>query len=116
MQQEPKTLSGIMTQMIIYKFTHKATGRVYVGKTKHVVNVRVSQHLQDAEKKPKTYFLRALRSHGIDAFSIEVIDYADSLTELNAKECYWIKTLDCMFPVGLISRQEETGTAKGSKA
>lgn len=75
---------------LIYKFTNKINGKIYVGQTKETLQERVRRHKKD---KSPTKFLNALRFYGIQNFNIEKIDDANSIEELNNKEIFWIKKL-----------------------
>lgn len=37
---------------------------------------------------------KVVQKYGVDAFEIEVINYADTIHELNEKEQYWIQHYD----------------------
>lgn len=77
--------------MIIYKVTHTLDGKVYIGQTIKPLKKRWSEH---GYKKKNTYFSNCLRKYGKENFSIEQIDQASSLEELNEKEVYWINFFD----------------------
>jgi len=82
--------------MIVYKATHRATGRVYVGQTVRPLGIRISQHAY----RNRTWFEKAVRYHGRKAFDWEIVDSATTLDELNRKEIEWIAKLDCREPKG----------------
>lgn len=71
--------------VIIYKTTNLINGKIYVGK--------------DKKDDPKylgsgVIFKRALKKYGIINFNKSVIEECYTLLELNARETYWIKTLN----------------------
>ena len=72
--------------MIIYKATNLVNGKVYIGQTVRSLDERMSEHLRHS----KTIFDKALKKYGISNFRVEIIDEAQSVDELNAKERYWI--------------------------
>lgn len=73
--------------MHIYKWTHKESGRSYIGQSIQEPNQRRLEHISDSRYTEKTYhFHNALRKYGVDAFTWEVIDTAESLEELNLLE------------------------------
>ena len=73
--------------MFIYKFTHLASGRCYIGQTTQDPNRRRLEHISDSRHTTKEYhFHNALRKYGVDSFVFEVIDSANSLEELNLLE------------------------------
>jgi group I intron endonuclease len=83
--------------MYIYKFTHKETGRCYVGQTIQDPNRRRLEHIADSRHTPKTYhFHNALKKYGIDTFTFEVIAEATSLTELNLLEEKYVAQYDAI--------------------
>lgn len=81
--------------MYIYKFTHKDTGRVYIGQTIQEANRRRLEHLSNSRYTGTTHkFHNALRKYGEDSFLFEVIATATSLDELNTLEEQFIKEYD----------------------
>ena len=73
--------------MHIYKWTHIETNRSYIGQSIQSPNQRRLEHISGSRRVKKTYhFHNALEKYGIDAFSWEVISYADSIEELNLLE------------------------------
>lgn len=79
----------------IYKRTNKLTHLSYVGQHKFDKN-----EIDPKYKGSGTYFKRALKVYGDDAFSYDIIDTANSYEELDEKETYWIKELNSLFPNG----------------
>lgn len=79
--------------MYIYKFTLIGTSRCYIGQTTQDPNKRRLEHLSHSYRSEKTYhFHNALRKYGFENFTFEVIDQANSLSELNLlEEKYVIK-------------------------
>lgn len=81
--------------MIIYKIENKINGKCYIGQTIRNLDERVSEHLR------KNYYIgRALNKYGLHNFDIDVIDYAESIDELNSKECFYIEKYNSMTPQG----------------
>jgi group I intron endonuclease len=77
--------------MVIYKFTHIATGRVYIGQTIQDANRRRLEHLSASrEEGSTTRFHNALRKYGENAFTFEVVTEASSINELNRLEVKYI--------------------------
>jgi GIY-YIG catalytic domain len=83
---------------IIYRITHKESGKVYIGQSIHTVEKRWKAHLADAKKGTSMYFYNALRKYGQQAFDVEEIDAAFSREELNDMEGYWIRFYNSMNP------------------
>ena len=95
---------------LVYAVTHTESGMQYIGQTKQRLNRRWRNHCETAEKEPtsckyaakeqKRPLIAAIREHGRNAFTVEVIDEADSIHELNEKERYWIDELKTRSPDG----------------
>lgn len=80
--------------MIIYKCNFP-NGKIYIGQTSRDFKLRKREHKSDSRNKNNirynSPFYRAIRKHGWDNLIWEIIDYANSLDELNSKEIYWIE-------------------------
>ena len=83
----------------IYKIVNKVNGITYVGQTITSINTRFIQHKYSSTKY-NTYLYNAMRKYGIENFTIEQIDTANNLDELNNKEIYWINKLNTKAPNG----------------
>lgn len=77
--------------MIIYKVTNTITGLVYIGQTVQSLDKRWSNH---GYRSQTGYLSRSIQKHGKENFTIEQIDSAETLEELNKKEVYWIQFYD----------------------
>lgn len=75
--------------MFIYKITNNINGKSYIGKTTKTAEERYKEH-QYNHKQGQTHLYRAMRKHGIDNFSISVVEQTENLNE---REKYWISTL-----------------------
>jgi group I intron endonuclease len=75
---------------IIYKATNTVNGKSYIGYTTQGFDVRKSQHLKESNSDSSLHFHRAIRFHGADAFTWEILE--DNLTtkQSKAKEVYYI--------------------------
>lgn len=81
--------------MHIYKFTHIASGRCYIGQTIQDPNRRRLEHITGSRHTKNSYhFHNALRKYGVDAFIFEVITSASSLEELNNLEEQYVEQYD----------------------
>ncbi|MCB5259637.1 MAG: GIY-YIG nuclease family protein [Candidatus Cloacimonetes bacterium] len=96
--------------MEIYKIENLVNGKCYIGQTVLTFNERynfkgegierVLAYLEMREDKTSSYsdklyhnnhLLNAIRKYGTENFTVEIIDTAESIEELNKKEKYWIK-------------------------
>jgi group I intron endonuclease len=81
--------------MHIYKFTHTETGKCYIGQTIQDPNQRRLEHIADSRHTTRTYhFHNALRKYGIESFTFEVIDSAESMEDLNKLEEKYVLLFD----------------------
>lgn len=77
--------------MIVYKAVNKVNGKIYVGQTRHTLEQRKSAHIKRAKSGVNTHFYCALRKYGEDAFEWSVICTANSKSDLNLLETYYIQ-------------------------
>lgn len=93
-----------MAQGVVYMFTNKLNGKMYIGQTIHE-DLRIKHHLYAAShpntKNEGQPFVQALRKYGIDSFDytrLFVTDDIDDKNELRRileeKEQYYIKEYD----------------------
>ena len=75
--------------MIIYKITNEVNGKVYIGQTIRSIKKRWWEHKDDMSKSELPLY-RAMRKYGVDNFTIEEIDGANSKSELNYKEVHYM--------------------------
>lgn len=86
---------------VIYKIACLVNGKAYVGQTRKKLRNRYGAHLMSAADPMCQHLLaRAMRRHGVEKFSIEIIERCGSVAELNARERYWIAELDSLAPNG----------------
>jgi len=83
-----------MNSSIIYKVTHKVSGRVYVGATQGDLETRKKDHSQKGAKFIGHQFQAAVGTYGPEAFCWEQIDTANSIEELAKKEKQYIFIYD----------------------
>jgi hypothetical protein len=78
--------------MIIYKINNNINGKIYIGQTIRTFQERFNGYKNEIKFAKKTRpIIYALRKYGIENFTFEVIDYADTKEELDDKERYYIK-------------------------
>jgi group I intron endonuclease len=68
--------------MYIYKTTNLVNNKVYIGKSEKPFN---SKYLGSG-----ILLHKAILKYGISNFKVELIEYCDSLNQLNTREKYWI--------------------------
>jgi len=84
-----------MREFIVYCWTHKESGKQYVGATSRGPSIRLKGHL-----KATTYFGNALRKHGIEAFTFEILCVEDTRVKMFEKEIFYIAELNTVYPDG----------------
>lgn len=93
---EPKTYGEV------YVITCTINGKQYVGMTARGVAVRWREH-QKRSRKGRTHFYNSIRLYGSEMFTVEVVDGAPTLEELNLRERHWINKLGTLTPSGFNS-------------
>lgn len=83
----------------VYVVTNKVTGKLYVGQTTQGVAKRWAGHTKRSSERV-SLLTRAIAKYGVNAFTIRVVDTADTQEELDTKEIHWIHTLGTISPVG----------------
>ena len=80
-----------VNKMIIYKVRNKINNKIYIGQTVNTLDVRRSQHERSYDYGKRTAFSNAIHKYGKENFEWEIIYEADSISELNEKETYYIE-------------------------
>jgi len=75
---------------VIYMATCLVTGLSYIGQTVDFVS-RQYMHQWDANAGIDTYFYRAVRKHGWDAFAWRILAVGIPLSQLDTQEIFWIR-------------------------
>jgi len=84
--------------MTIYKITNRIDGKIYIGQTVRRLERRWKEH---CDKSSHCLALHnAIAKYGAENFTVEQIDVACSVDELNAKEKYWIAFYNSVAPNG----------------
>jgi group I intron endonuclease len=76
---------------IIYRAVNKINGKIYIGQTINTLKQRVYQHKSEAKlRNSNIKFLNAILKYGIDGFVWEIIEYANTIEQLDKLEKYYI--------------------------
>jgi group I intron endonuclease len=84
----------------VYKITNTLNNKPYFGQTRQPPTRRWSQHKQAAKNGGKMILYNAIRLHGVENFTFEVIYECETLEELNAKEIEYISINNSLSPNG----------------
>lgn len=77
--------------MHIYKITNTLNNKIYIGQTvQKNPKMRWYQHCADAKNGKDSRLCNSMRKYGVDNFMWEIIDTAQTLPDLNAKEEQWL--------------------------
>lgn len=74
----------------IYLHRNKINNKIYIGYSGKSINERWYHHCHAAKKGKGYYFQAAIRKHGENNFSHEIIDTASNLKEAKLSEVKWI--------------------------
>lgn len=84
---------------VIYKVTNTVNGHFYIGQTKTALGNRWSKHCSDARSGAGWVLAAAIRKHGREVFTVEVIEECSDKDALNAAEISWILKLQPIYNV-----------------
>ena len=85
---------------LIYKITNTNNGNVYIGQTINSLSVRWQAHLNKAKHGHGNALGRAIRKHGKEAFTAEVVVNNVPSYFLSAFEKYWINHYNSFKGIG----------------
>ena len=87
----------------IYKLTHKESGKVYIGQSKHLKR-RLNEHRRceksNDKKGSQSVVRRAIKKYSFDAFDFEIILYCQEGEYMDLMETKLIQSYDCLVPKG----------------
>lgn len=96
---------------VIYLITNLMNNKRYVGQTtKNPLIYYRHRHLRSAERNGSHPLHRAIRKHGTENFSFEIIFVAFDKSSLDLSEMDLIQTYDCIFPNGYNFKKGGTDT------
>lgn len=81
--------------MVVYKIINLLNEKIYICQTKQPIEKRFLQH-----SKANSPLGQAMRDCGLENFTIEVIERCENQNELNEREKFWIKKLNCKIQNG----------------
>lgn len=86
--------------MIIYKITNNINNKVYIGLTTCSLEYRWKRHITECRNlNNKKHLYRAMRTYGLENFSVEQIDETDDFKELGKMERYYIRSYNSTNPL-----------------
>jgi len=85
----------------IYVIRNRVNGKLYVGQTTQGVAYRWKGHIKGLGNGRTYHGLKgAMEKYGVENFSLDVLDTADTREGLDAKERAWIASLGSLVPGG----------------
>lgn len=84
---------------IIYTATNTTNSKVYVGMTTNTLSKRKTQHKWHAQNTTRdSYFYRAIRKHGWDSFTWDIVAETNDIDILNTLEIFYVDYYNSMNP------------------
>jgi len=85
-----KIFGSFYKKFIVYKMLNLNNGKIYIGLTSDL-SKRFTSHFQNARTNKRGYLISAaIKKHGLNKFSFEVIQECQTEQEMNDQEVYWI--------------------------
>ena len=81
---------------LIYVITNLINGMQYVGQTVNKLERRIGHH----KKYNESYLGDAIRKYGWENFKVDILEECTAPEELDEREIFWIKQLNCKIPNG----------------
>lgn len=81
---------------VVYCYVNLINGKRYVGQTMQKLKTRHANHMYETKNSERKYgyyshFHCAIRKYGLENFKLEIIHFAETLSELNYFEIFYIK-------------------------
>lgn len=83
----------------IYVITNKINNKQYVGQSVDI-DKRWYAHKNNSKYESNIYLYNAMKKHGLDNFTFDVIESDIPLDKINEREEFWIKELSTLRPNG----------------
>ena len=74
----------------IYRITNSINGKIYIGLTGWGYEERWLRHKSASRLGVETYLYNAVRKHGEENFSIELIEQTETIEQAKEREKFWI--------------------------
>ena len=84
---------------VVYKITNTANGKAYTGITRDL-RKRWTAHIHEAKVGNEHPLYHDIREYGVDTFSVDIIDTAETAKELGEKERFYISYYETLHPYG----------------
>jgi len=101
---------------LIYKITHRRSGRAYIGMTSRGLARRLREHRRAAERGVESPFYRAIRKYGWRAFKVTILAIATDSTGLLELEGRLIRSHRTLTSDGGFNIHIDTCSVVGRKA
>lgn len=87
---------------LIYKITNTVNNKIYVGLTEQTLEQRWHNHMVRLKRKIKNNYIiyNAMKKHGVENFSIELIEKCNSEEHMKQRETELIAELNTLPPNG----------------
>ena len=83
----------------VYKLVDRINNKIYVGSTTRGSGVRFKQHVTKAMSGSDEYPIhKAIREHGEENFNLSILEFCNSLEEMNAREAFYIAAFESTNP------------------
>jgi group I intron endonuclease len=82
----------------IYQITNLINGKSYIGKSEKGDLARWQTHLRDFRRGKNTRLYASMKKHGIENFSITVVEEVDAIEKLDERERLWIFLMNSKDP------------------
>lgn len=92
---------------VIYKITNLLDSKCYIGQAKNLEK-RIKAHKRNVDKI-KSPLYSAVKSHGWNQFSVEIIHIAEAYEQLDQLEIDYIKKCQSLYPAGYNLTEGGTG-------